>query len=102
MPVSAMQQMANATPEQAKAGMGAWMTWAKKAGSAIVDLGTPLYNAKSIRGTSVGNSNCTVAGYSILQADSIEAVTTLLGDHPHLRTPDFSIEVFESLPMPGK
>ena len=41
-PISASEQMANATPEQAKAGMEAWMTWAKKAEGSIVDLGAPL------------------------------------------------------------
>ena len=39
---SAREQMAGATPEQMKAGMDAWMTWAGKAGDAVVDLGTPL------------------------------------------------------------
>ncbi len=41
-PHSAVEQMANATPEQAKAGMDAWMGWARKAGPAIADLGMPL------------------------------------------------------------
>jgi len=40
-PVSAQDQMSKATPEQAKAGMDAWMAWAKRAGSAIVDMGSP-------------------------------------------------------------
>jgi hypothetical protein len=100
-PVSAAQQMASATPEQAKAGMEAWMAWAKKAGGAIVELGAPLSNGKRLEGSSVSNSGTMVAGYSIVQADSMETVTTLLKDHPHLRMPQFSIEVFEALPMPG-
>ncbi len=36
--VSAADQMAGATAEQAQAGMDAWMAWAAKAGEAIVDL----------------------------------------------------------------
>ncbi len=43
--LSARDQMASATPEQAKAGMEAWMAWAGKAGDAIVDLGAPLEGA---------------------------------------------------------
>jgi hypothetical protein len=31
----------------------------------------------------------------------METITALLHDHPHVRMPGFSIEVFESLPMPG-
>jgi hypothetical protein len=100
-PVSAREQMAAATPEQAKAGMDAWMTWAKKAGNAIADLGAPLGNGRSIKGTAVSGSGGTVVGYSILQADSMEAIMKVLNDHPHLRMPNSSIEVFEALPIPG-
>jgi hypothetical protein len=32
-PISAREQMAKATPEQAKAGMDAWMGWAKRSES---------------------------------------------------------------------
>ena len=39
--VPASEQMASASPEQAKEGMEAWMAWAGKAGSAVVDLGNP-------------------------------------------------------------
>jgi hypothetical protein len=41
-PVSAREQMASATPEQAQAGMEAWQAWGEKAGAAIVDFGAPL------------------------------------------------------------
>ena len=41
-PVSAREQMANVTPEQAQAGMDLWREWAGRAGDAIVDLGAPL------------------------------------------------------------
>lgn len=41
-PVTAAEQMASGSPEQAQAGMDAWMAWAGKAGAAIVDLGAPL------------------------------------------------------------
>jgi len=37
----------------------------------------------------------------MLQADSIETITNVLKDHPHLRMQNCSIEVFESLPIPG-
>ena len=30
------------TPEQAQQGMQAWMNWAERAGSALVDMGSPL------------------------------------------------------------
>ncbi|MFN0064335.1 MAG: hypothetical protein ACKVPX_17640 [Myxococcaceae bacterium] len=100
-PVSAIEQMAKANAEQSKAGMDAWMSWAKKAGSAIVDLGMPLGNGSSVGKGSVSKSTTTVAGFSILQADSMNAVTRVLDGHPHLTMPGATIEVLEGLPLPG-
>lgn len=100
-PTSAMEQMGKATPEQQKAGMDAWMSWAKKAGSAIVDLGVPLGNGSSVGQGGVSKGTTTVAGYSILQADSMKAVTAVLDGHPHLMMPGATIEVLEALPLPG-
>lgn len=99
---SAADQMANATPEQMQAGMDAWMNWSKRAGDAVVDLGAPLGNGRHIGDGSASASDTDVTGFSILQADSADAVFELLRDHPHFQTPgDSSIEVLELLPMPG-
>jgi hypothetical protein len=98
-PASAREQMANATPEEAKAGMDAWMAWAGKAGSAVVDLGSPLTH-----GTHVGPGRVAaddIAGYSILQAVSLQAVEAVLDGHPHLHMPGGCIEVLELLSIPG-
>lgn len=100
-PMSASEQMTSASPEQAKAGMDAWMDWAKKAGNAIVDLGLPLGQGEKLTASSASEADATVVGYSILQADSMREVIELLRQHPHLRTPNFRIEVFEALAMPG-
>src|SRR5213595_1479268 len=97
-PTSAREQMANATPEQAKAGMDAWMAWAGKAGSAIVDLGAPLGGGEAVGS---GKTDDEVTGFSILEAESQGDVTNLLGEHPHLHTPGGSIEIHEFLSMPG-
>ena len=48
--VPASEQMKNATPEQAKAGMDAWMSWAGRAGSGIVDMGSPVATAAGLNG----------------------------------------------------
>ena len=88
--VSAADQMAAATPEQAEAGMNAWMDWSERNRDAIVELGSPLR----------GDSD--VSGYSIVQAESRDAAAALFEDHPHLRMPgDSSIELLEFLPRPG-
>ena len=96
---SARDQMASATPEQMKAGMEAWMQWAGKAGEAVVDLGAPLAPAAHV---GPGSSDAgEISGYSIMQADSAEALGGVLDGHPHLSMPGNSIEVLEMLSMPG-
>jgi hypothetical protein len=97
---SARAQMANATPEQAKAGMDAWMAWAAKAGDAIVDLGAPLAPATHL-GPGSGAESSDIAGFSVFQAESAEVVAGLLDSNPHLEMPGSSIDVLEYLPMPG-
>jgi hypothetical protein len=93
----------SSTPEQAKAGMDAWMAWANKAASLIVDMGAPL--GKSMRVTPAGASPIVndLGGYSILQAESKEALAEKLkAGHPHFMMGDnATIEIVELMPMPG-
>jgi hypothetical protein len=94
------EQMSNMTPEQAKEGMEAWMTWAGKAGNAIVDLGSPLQSVGRVG--QGGSSGQPIGGFSILEADSVDALKKVLDGHPHFMSPgDASIEILEFLPVPG-
>ena len=61
--VTAAEQMANATAEQQQAGMQAWTEWFSKAGDAVVDGGSP-----------VSGDDKTITSYSLMQADSREAL----------------------------
>ena len=96
----ASEQMSNVTPEQSQAVMEGWMTWAGKAGSALVDLGSPLQSVGSVgKGGSGGQP---IGGFSILEADSVDALKKVLDGHPHFMSPgDNSIEILEFLPVPG-
>ena len=98
--MSAREQMAGASPEQAQAGMDAWMAWAAKAGDAIVDLGAPLAEAGHVGPGSAGGDSDHISGFSILQAESADALTSVLDGHPHLATGG-SIEALEFLSIPG-
>jgi YCII-related domain-containing protein len=100
-PVSAKEQMAKATPEQAKAGMAAWMAWSQKAGKSIVDLGAPVGNAAKVAGGKAADVKSDFGGFSILQAESRDALAGLLKEHPHFMMPGGEIQVHELLPMPG-
>ena len=90
--MTADQQMAQSTPEQAQAGMDAWMAWAEQVGDAVVDLGAPLAVVEA-----GGDSGDPISGYSIFQAESHEALAKVLEGHPHLAMGGS----LESLSMPG-
>src|SRR5262245_1370687 len=101
-PKSSMEQIARATPEQAKAGMDAWRAWNKKAGRSIVDLGQPLGNGKAVKGDGRGTASTSdVTGFSIMQAESAAKLEEHLKGHPHFKTPGGTMEVLEFMPMPG-
>jgi hypothetical protein len=95
--------MKDSTPEQQKAGMDAWMGWSKKAASSLVDMGGPL--GKSARVANNGEASDVVndlGGYSIMQAESKEALAASMKEHPHLAMmADSSIEIVEIMPIPG-
>ncbi|HET7503423.1 MAG TPA: hypothetical protein VFK02_20520 [Kofleriaceae bacterium] len=98
----AFQQMRTATPEQQKAGMEAWMSWSKKAASSILDMGGPL--GKSLRVAKGGAATPVVndlGGFSVMQAESKEALAAAMKDHPHFMMPESSIEIVELMPIPG-
>jgi hypothetical protein len=100
-PGSASDQMASATPEQAQAGMDAWMGWAGRAGSALTDMGAPCQYAATV-GATYPSSEGFIGGYSIVEADSLDAAKALLEGHPHLMMGEGAgIDVHELLEMPG-
>lgn len=97
--VSAAEQMGAASPEDARAGMEAWMQWAGKVGDAMVDMGSPLQTVGAVGGSDDG---AYIGGFSVLEAESADGAKALVDGHPHLMSPgDPSIEVLEFLPIPG-
>ena len=100
-PVSAAAQMESNDPDMAAAVMQAWNDWSARVGSGIVDLGTPLGNGRRVTAGGAEEVGTGVAGYSILQAADIDSAVTLLEGHPHLQMPGSSIDVHETLDIPG-
>jgi hypothetical protein len=101
-PTSAFEQMQKSTPEQQKAGMDAWMAWSKKAASSIVDMGGPLGKSVSVTKDGVASpASNDLGGFSILQAESKEALADGMKGHPHFMMPGGSIEIVELMPLPG-
>jgi len=103
-PVDAMAQTFSASPEQQAKGMEAWMQWAKKTGSQLIEMGSPLTNARQLgpdgKTTTVKNQ---IVGYSILEAASMDGAIALLNGDPHISgwSADALIEVHESMALPG-
>jgi hypothetical protein len=66
--------------EKAKAAFGAWVA---EAGDALVDPGAPLQMVKQV---AAGDAPAPVeiGGYSIVEADSVDAVVALLRTHPYV------------------
>jgi len=98
---TAFEQMKNATPEQQKAGMQAWMSWSQKAGPSLVDMGAPLGKSLKVTPGGTSDSKNDLGGYSIMQAESKEALAETLKGHPHFMMPDGFIDVVELMPIPG-
>jgi hypothetical protein len=72
---------ANPDPEmmkQVKAAFGAWLA---EAGKAVVDPGAPIRMATQVSKGAPATA-VEIGGYSILQADSLDAVKAILAKHP--------------------
>lgn len=100
-PKSALEAMANISTDDMKKGMEPWMAWAARCGESLVDMGAPLRGGRRVAGWGVTASDSDVVGYSMLEAENMEAAETLLEDHPHLDWMEgCEIEVHEAVPLP--
>jgi hypothetical protein len=100
-PVSAEQQMANASPAEMEAGMKPWMEWFGKLGPALVDGGAPLGHGTSVSPQGSSPSSLHVGGYSIIEAADLSAAKSMVDSHPHFMMPGATVEILEVMPMPG-
>jgi len=87
------------TEAEQAAVMQAWGAWFGTLGSALVDAGNPFTGqANSIAtdgSVSAGAGGSTASGYTIIQADSLDAATTLAKGCPVLQG-GAQITVFET------
>lgn len=100
-PQASFEQMMKATPDQQKAGMDAWMAWSTKAQKQIVDMGAPLGKTTKVTPKGGTPSRNDLGGYSVMQAESAEALAKSLEGHPHFMMPEGTIEICEIMPIPG-
>ena len=102
-PTDATWKTRESSPEEMEEGMKAWMAWAERCGSSLVDMGSPLGNGLTLKpGGDSTSSESNIIGYSVLQADSLDEAQSLLQGHPHLDWhATCEIELHEALPAPG-
>ena len=75
-----------ADPEAQQQVLQAFQTWAASVGSALLDPGAPLGQAKTVSasGISEGMSGASISGYTLLEASSLDDAVRLLGSHPYV------------------
>ena len=100
-PLAVAERFAQATPEEAAAGMQLWVDWAQKLGSALVDPGKPLANPRKVTRAGVSPTDSDIIGMSILQADGMDEALAMVKDHHHLGWAEgCEILVLEEMPIP--
>ncbi|MDH3680081.1 MAG: hypothetical protein OEV40_09065 [Acidimicrobiia bacterium] len=80
--------------------MGAWGTWFEGMGEAVVDGGNPFGDSTTVSpdGSTSSGRSIDVSGYSILNADSLEAAVDLAKGCPVLEGGG-TVQVSEALEM---
>jgi len=89
------------TPEEQEKVMAAWGEWFGSLGAAVLDGGNPFGSARTVATdgaiTDGGGSN-PLTGYSIVDADSLDAAVTMAKDCPVLANGG-NVEVCEAIDM---
>jgi hypothetical protein len=90
-----------ATPEEGAKVTQSWRDWIAGLGDAIVDVGNPTGPAKMLApngGVTLGGGDAAVSGYTILQADTLDAAVGLAKGCPQLKA-NGMIQVAEIVPL---
>ncbi len=92
----------SASPDEQKKIMDEWGVWYGKMGAAVTDGGAPFGASKSIAGPGAsavdGPGTTPATGYTIIEADSLDAAAAACADHPHLNHGG-QVQVFETVDM---
>jgi len=83
-------------------GMQAWRDWMDRNAGSVVDSGGPLGKTKKVSRSGVADVRNNLAGYVVIEADSLEAAAAMFKDHPHFSIfPGDGVEIMPVLPVPG-
>lgn len=73
-------------PESMAKARDAFMHWAQKTGRALTDPGAPIAGARTVSsgGTKEGVASGPFNGWSVVEAEDLDAAVKLLADHPFI------------------
>jgi len=88
-------------PEQGAERAAAFGAWMEKAGAALVDVGSPFGAKASVRDDGTQGTAGDLTGYTIVEADDLDAAKALTDGLPFLSGRDgaCAVEIFELLPI---
>jgi len=74
------------SPEEGAEHMAKWEAWADGLGDSLVNRGTPLGKSKSVSsdGVTDGGGENPLIGYSVLNAQNIDAAVKMVEGSPHI------------------
>ena len=100
--MEAAERMMQSTPEEMTASMAEWMKWQEEANKTVnMEWGMPLQIAGNVTSEGISDRGCLATGYATMEADNKDTALELIKTHPHLKGEGTSIDVLETLPMPG-
>lgn len=92
-----------ASPEEQQRIMEEWGAWYGALGAAVVDGGAPFGEAKHLAGNGIADGplgDTPATGYTIIEADSLDAAASKCADHPHI-SHGGQVQVFSMIDMSG-
>ncbi len=86
-------------PGAVEASMTAWMNWFGTLGSAVTDFGNPFSSSTRVDADgSRTDSAAGLTGYSIIEAESLDAAAAAVANCPNLAAGG-SLEIYEAIPL---
>ena len=89
------------SPEESQKVMAEWMAWFGEMGDAVVDGGSPLGMSKTVSAGGVaddGGAN-PASGYTIVNANDMDAAVAMAKGCPMVKSGNGSVEVAECMDM---
>ena len=100
MPADAMAKMSEMmSKEEMAKGMEEWKAWQEEHKAHIPTPGNPVGKNTRVNADGASEQSNEIAGYSVMEGESKEAVLEIVKSCPHFKVPGGYIDVMELMPM---